>query len=280
MKTTSAPHATPHRLARYAGTLSLGLVMAATLLAPGAALAAPRQPAPRNETCATTACVIAFGDHAIQLRLNSLATLSTKITNQQNLGHITSAQAGTLQSDVSTNQSGLNALKAKLDAETVIANARQDVRAIYAQFRIYIVVLPRDYNEVWLDILQNVQAKILAAEPQVQNAINSAAGLTDKDNDGDIAEANAKFTDLQNQVTNAGNQLSAATSLEGSLTAANFDASPTAYKTNWDSFRDDIHVSHQDVQAAAADLHKIAAILKELIAEQTAAANSPATGEP
>ncbi|HEY7780277.1 MAG TPA: hypothetical protein VIC85_08715 [Ktedonobacterales bacterium] len=275
MKTTTTTHKAPGRFARHLGALGFGLVMAIALLAPGAALAAPR-----NTTCSTVACVIAFGDHAIQLRLNSLATLSTKITNQQNLNHITNAQAGVLQSDVSTNQSGLNALKTKLDAETVIANARQDVRDIYTQFRIYIVVLPRDFNEVWLNILQNVQAKILAAEPKVQSAINSAAGLSDKDNDGDVAEMNAKFTDLQNQVTNAGNQLSAAASLEGSLTAANFDASPTAYKTNWDSFRDDIRVAHQDDQAAANDLHTITRIMQELIAEQNEAANSPATGEP
>lgn len=42
---------------------------------------------------------------------------------------------------------GLNALKAKLDAETTAQIARADVKSIYTGYRIYELVLPRDFNQ-------------------------------------------------------------------------------------------------------------------------------------
>jgi hypothetical protein len=235
--------------------------MAIALLTPGAALAAP-------QTCTTVQCVIAFGDQQITNRLNSLNTLSGKITNQRDLGHLTSAQAGTLQGNVTTNQNGLTALKTKLDAETRIAAARQDVRTIYTQFRIYAVVLPRDYHVIWLDILVNMDAKLRAAQPKIQEAIADASGLSDPDKDGDMAELNAAFSDFQAQLSAAEGQIDGAQGLLPTLTAANFDANPSLYQQNWTDFRNDIRTAHHDIVAAAADLHKIARVLKDLINEQ------------
>ncbi len=46
-----------------------------------------------------------------------------------------------------TQVNGLNALKTTLDGETTVQAARADIQTIYKGYRIYALVLPRDYNQ-------------------------------------------------------------------------------------------------------------------------------------
>lgn len=270
---------TPRRLARALTAGGLGAAMAVALLLPGTTTLA----APQDDPCpqpVTLQCAISFGNTQIDKRTTDLNTLTGKIQTQLKDGHITSNQAGPLTSDVSTNESGLGALKTKLDGDTTLQDARTDIRSIYTNFRIYIVVLPRDYNEMWLDILTNVQAKMTGAESQVQNAINAVSTLNDKDNDGDLATINAAFSDYQAQLSAAESQINTANGLLPQFTPQNFNADPSGYKGNWDAFRAAIKSAHGDVLAAAADLHKIAKVTKDLAGEQNLAAGATDTDEP
>jgi hypothetical protein len=256
----------PRHLARLLGPLGMGCALLAAALGSGAAHAAP---AARPRTaCTTVQCVIQFGDTAIQARITALGTLGGKITDALNDKRISQSDAAALQGDVGTNQSGLTQLKAKLDAETDIAAARQDVKAIYTQFRIFAVVLPRDYNEIWLDAANEVVGDLQGAAGKVQDALTKAASLTDTDHDGDLATANAAFSDEQGQVTAAQGQISTAQGLIASLTPQSFDGDPPGYRGTFATFHGAIRTAHTDLVAAAADLHKIDRVLIELLAEQ------------
>ncbi len=264
----------PYRLARRAGVFGLGAMLAVSVLAPGLALATPRA------TCITVQCIIAFGDNAIAVRQTALTNLSNKVAAQLSAGHITSAQAGVLSSDVSANASGLSALKTKLDAETDMTAARTDVKSIYVRFRIFAVVLPRDYHEIWLDILINVDARLRALQPKIEGIIDKLSNLNDPDNDRDIAAIKAAYADMKAQLTSAEGQIDGAQGLLPSLTPANFNADPILYRTNFTDFHNDIKEAHIDILAAVADLHKMTRIAKELAAEQNLPAGAQPAAEP
>lgn len=233
-------------------------VLAGAAALPATALAAPSHAANTANaatSCATVQCVITFGDGEIARRLTSLNTFSGKVTSQLNAGHLTSAQAGTLQTDATDNENGLNALKTKLDAETSITAARQDVKNIYEQFRIYAVVLPRDYNTAWLDILQNIDGKLRAAQPKIEYAIDHAPA-------SEQGQLNTLYSDYKAQLQEAESQMDAAQGQIATLTPANYDNDRSVYTTAWQDFRNDTKTAHADVHQAASDLHQIAQILK------------------
>jgi len=107
--------------------IALGLAASIALGGAGAAtaLAAPAHPALPTCTRTDVKCVIAFGDQRIDERTAALTKLNDKANAQVAAGHITSSQASAILADVTSNQSGLTALKSKLDAETDATAARQ-----------------------------------------------------------------------------------------------------------------------------------------------------------
>jgi hypothetical protein len=263
----------PRKVACWLGALACALTLAAAAGTSGTASAAPRT------TCTNVQCVIQFGDTQITNRLTALSTLCSKVAAQQTANHITGAQAGAISADCgpsSANVTGLTALKAKLDAETTMAQARADVKNIYEQFRIYAVVLPRDYNEVWLDILTNVDQKLRGVQPKIDAAIDAASGLPDKDNDKE--KINSAFADFKNQLTAAEGQIDGAQGLIPTLSVSAFNNTPSTYKTDYTDYRNDIHTAHQDIAAATKDLHVVAQALKDLVGDQTG--GSRATTKP
>ena len=256
------------RLLRSVPRHLLALGMAASIALGGAgaapALAAPASPS--STALSTTAaltrcartdvkCVIAFGDQRIDERTAALTKLNDKANAQVAAGHITSSQAGAIQADVTSNQSGLGTLKNKLDAETDADAARQDVRNIYAQFRIYAVALPRDYHEIVLDIMTNVQAKLAGLEPKLQQAIASAPASEQQ-------QLNSLYSDYTAKVSAASTQITNANGLVSYFTPDNFNNNQATYHTNWLNFRSDILAGRADLRQAANDLHQMAKILK------------------
>jgi multidrug resistance efflux pump len=234
----------PRRLA-VVGTLA---AVAAGLVVPATALAAPAK------TC-DLSCVIGVGDTQITNRLNALNTLSGKVTTHQNAGRLTSAQAASLQNDITTNESGLMALKAKLDAAPDVTTARQDVRSIYTDFRIYVVVLPRDYRIMWLDILSNVDAKLRSLQPKIEAAIDKAPA-------SEQAQLNQLYSDYKAQLAEAEAQIDAAQGQIATLTVANFNNARTVFETAKLDMTTDLKTAHRDIHQAASDLHQMVTILR------------------
>ncbi len=255
MNITSLLGRLPRRAAMLgvAGALALGvaLPMTATGFTPVAAAS--------DASCnGNVQCIITFGDQRINERLTALTTLSGKANEQFKDGRITSDQNNSIQGDVTTNQNNLTALKTKLDAEMTATAARADVLSIYVTYRIFAVVLPRDYRELALDIEMHIDQNLRNGEPTIQNAINSAPA-------SEQPQLNSLFSDMKSQLSNAETQIDAAQSQIPALTPQNYDSNKSAVEAALQNFRDDENAAHGYIKAAASDLHQIAQILKSNI---------------
>jgi hypothetical protein len=237
------------RAAAVAG--GLGLLIASAIIPLSGFAATP------TGLCAPTdyTCVIHYGDMAIAARQVSLSTLNSRVTTQFKAGRISSSDNATLTSDIASNESGLSALKARLDADTDATTARADFRSIYTTFRIYAVVLPRDYHELWLDMIIHKDNQLQGHETLIQDAINGAPASVQ-------AQANQLFTDYKTQVTNSLAQAAAAQQIIPQLTPAAFNSDPTSYKTTLTTYKTDIRTAAQDTKTAIYDLSQIVQLLK------------------
>ncbi len=220
--------------------VAVGILITLTLgmLVPSIAFAATASPHPCSST--DTQCFIAVGNQFIALRQTALTALSGKVTARQYDHLITIDQANVLQSDISTNQSGLTSLKSKL----------------VFQFRIFAVVLPRDYRRLYLDIAVNIDIKLRSLGPRVQQAIKNAPA-------GEQAQLNTLFNDYKAQLSTAESQFDLAQADFPALTPANFNYNRSTYLTtlsNLDATEQTIHIA---LKQAGNDLHQIAHILKD-----------------
>jgi septal ring factor EnvC (AmiA/AmiB activator) len=237
-------------LLSLAATSVLGLFV---LLTPAFAFAATANGAKCDK--ADTQCFIAFGDKAIAARQSSLETLSDKITAQRKASNITDDQAAALQADVKTNHNDLATLKARLDADKNAQAARQDVEAIYTQFRIYAVVLPRDYRRLHVDVEIVVRGKLVNLEPQLQQAIQHASASKQ-------AKLNPLYSDYKAQLASAEGQIDSAQKLFPALTPTNFNLNRSTYEAALAKLKTSESAAHNALHKAGDDLHQITQILK------------------
>lgn len=209
-----------------------------------------------NQMCTAkdVKCIIQFGDQQISARLTALNKLNTTIADDHNKKLIDDDHANALQTDVNTNISGLNALKTKLDGESDAAAARQDVMNIYTQFRIYAVVLPRDLRRLHLAIEITVDNKLSALKTPTGNLIDKA---TDHK-----TELNNLFSDFKSQLSDAESKIDLAQQTWPLLTPNSYNTDRPTYVTNLKNLTSYERTAHADLHKAAADLHKIAQILK------------------
>jgi uncharacterized protein YukE len=246
---------------------TLGLLLIAAL--PAIALAAPKQ---ANETkCGTDiACVKKAGDDLIAKRQTSLDAMATKINGLVTKGHLTSTQANPLLDQINTNKSGLSALKTKLDGETDIAAARTDVKNIFLQFRIYAVFLPRTRHVVELDLMTNVDAKMKAAEPKIEDAIAKAP-------DDKKDQLNTLYADFKAQLKEAEAQIDAGQGQLPVLTPNTFNTDKATYDKAFDALKSDTKAAHDALEKARDDLRQIATILGAKSDKGTPAPKNTAT---
>src|ERR1019366_3967978 len=228
---------------------AVAMLSIALLAAPATTFAASLQTA----KCANkdVPCVIAFGNQAIVARQNALTTLSGKVTAQLNKGNINSDQSAVLQADITTNQNNLATLKARLDGETTVQAARQDIENIYTQLRIFAVVVPRDYRRLHVDIESVLEAKLKNLEPQLQKSISNAPA-------NEQASLNALYSDYTQQVATAETQIDMALALLPTLTPANYNTDRTTYTNNLHNLKTTETTAHTALHQAAKDLHQIA----------------------
>lgn len=199
-------------------------------------------------------CIISFGNQRIAERNAALNTLSGKITTQLNAKHINSDQASVLQADVATNLANLATLQHKLDAETTASAARQDVQNIYLQFRIYAVVLPRDYREIHTNIAANLDAYLKNEETGLQQQISSAPA--DKQQ-----QLNTLYADYTAHVSDAAKQVDTAQAGFPTLTPSTFNTNRSVYSATLASVTAADRAAHNDLHQAVQDLNQINTLL-------------------
>lgn len=84
--------------------------------------------------------IISRGDQEIQRRLTALNAAAKTLAQTEKLS---ATDKQTLTDEVNTTISGLTTLKAKLDADTTLADARVDAKSIVTGYRVYALVLPK-----------------------------------------------------------------------------------------------------------------------------------------
>jgi hypothetical protein len=220
---------------------ALGLVGSAVSAAPVAAAG----------KCTTVSCVQQFGDQQIDARLDALNKLNDDAQNHKGL---TDQQRQVIEGDVSTNENGLRALRKQLDGETDIKAALTDVKNIYVQFRIYAVVLPRDYGEIELFFEQNIITRMTDANQTITDLIQKA-----KDKGDDVTQLLALQADYNAKLADATSNTNNAQGLIPGLTPANYPGTDQTLKT----YHTDLKNARTDIAAAAKDLHQMLQILKQ-----------------
>lgn len=235
--------------------LGLGALaaLAAGVLVPVTVFAAPAQQA---FGCAgNVQCIIQFGDARIAERQAALTKAAATINAELSKTHITQDQANTLLGYVNEGQTDMTQIKAKLDADTTATDARQDVKAIYENYRIFAVLLPKTHFGLWSDIATNVKDKLRDLQPKIEDAISKAPA-------GEQAQLNSLYSDYKAQLSEAESQLDAAQGQFATLTVQIFNTDPTTYKTAFEDCRNDLKAAHTAIKQSASDLHQIVQIIK------------------
>ena len=174
----------------------LGLAGSLLVVSTGAATAVTTPAGPAGKTvCATQAAAArttptveslrAFGDCEINRRFTTLTDLSARITASKVM---TSAHKSTLQSEIASTRSGLTALKATIDSETVIAALKADIVKIATDYRVYVLVVPQVHlvngadgvlaaQSKFADINTRLSARIAAAKAAGKDTTAAQASL-------------------------------------------------------------------------------------------------------
>lgn len=233
-----------------ASTLAL-LVISALL--PATAFAAGPEGQPK---CATNdvKCVITYGDTLIVKRQRSLNALNTKTTVDLNNHEITDSQASVLKADVAAAQASLIDYKKRLDAETNVPSARQDLSDLWTQLRIYAVVLPRDYRTLNLDHQINAETLMQNIAPVIQ------AGLTYAPNDKQ-SQLNTLYNDYTKQLADAQPQIQTVQGALPAFTVANYNQHRADFQTSKDTTDKALKAGSTALFKAADDLKQMAKLL-------------------
>ena len=196
--------------------------------------------------------IITKGDQEITRRLTSLSKLASKINAATKL---TDADKATLTAEVNATISGLNTLKAKLDAETTVAAARADVQSIYTEYRVYALVAPKVGLVKVADDQQVAEQKLQALIQKFQTRLNAA-------------KAKGKNVDALETVLNDMTQkVNASASVSSAVQAKVIGLQPTDYNSDHTILSGtsaQLKTAHANNVAAYNDAKQIVAGLKNL----------------
>ena len=196
--------------------------------------------------------IITRGDQEIARRLASLSTLSSKINAATKL---TSSDKATLTAEVNATVDGLNALKAKLDADTTVAEARTDVQSIYTEYRVYALVAPKIALVKVADDQQVAEQKLQTLIQKFQTRLNAA-----KAKGKNVSALETVLADMTQKV-------SASVSVSSAVQAKVIGLQPTDYNNDHAVLSGDsaqLKAAHADNVAAYQDAKRIVAGLKGL----------------
>ena len=150
--------------------------------------------------------VIAKGDGYITQRLTTLNGNLTQINDAKRL----SADAKTaFTTNVNTDISGLTTLKAKIDADTDLPTAREDVKSIFTTYRVYALFDPQTHLLVAADTMTTTSDMLNDFADKLESRINQASASGSVANlQTLLADMRAKITDAKTQYGNVETQVS------------------------------------------------------------------------
>ncbi len=235
--------------------IAIGVAGASTLLL-GFAFSASAATTPATGTSAslTLAQVIARSDTTIDKRIQALTTMATRMSAMKN---VQSSTETTLASQTQAKIASLTTLKAKIDADTDLATARADAKAIVSTGKVAVsetrqVSQSARVSDVVASIAK-IQTKLETRITADQSAGKDVSALQTA-----YADMTAKIADATAQATTAQN---GAVSLKSAAGQSAIKASNKAIVTA-DSAA--IKTATADLKAARADITTIMNGLKSL----------------
>lgn len=109
-------------------------------------------------------------DKLISNRIESLNTLLQRVTNDSRLS---ADEKSSLSSQIQSTIDGLNALKAKINADTDVDTAKADAKTIVTSYYIYRMFVPKIRLLLAVDNLQALSLKLSGTSTSIQNLINT-----------------------------------------------------------------------------------------------------------
>lgn len=136
-----------------------------------------------------------LGDALIDHRLATVNQFVTSLTINKTL---TADQITTLKTLATTTTNGLTALRAKIDADTVVETAKADVKSIFDTYHVYAVLMPKLHLTTSESELQAMIDKLNSLTSRIQKTIDAkkAAGV-------DTTALSTALTDFSTQLIDA-----------------------------------------------------------------------------
>ena len=210
----------------------------------GAAASAAASAAPSGaKGAAVLAALKAFANCEINRRETTLTTLSAHITSSKT---ITSTDAAALQSEISSEKSGLSSLESKIDADTTLVTLRADIVTIVTGYRVYVLVVPQSNLTIAADTVLATQARFASLNTALSNAIATAQA-----NGKDTTAAQADLDAMNASVTAAMNLASPLPAQLIALTPAEYNAGTAGPILT--SSRKALGQARDDLKSAVAD---------------------------
>jgi hypothetical protein len=135
----------------------------------------------------------ALGDCEINRRLVTIQVLQDHVSNPNGL---TDSDRSALQSLLTADTTGLNALKSKIDGESDVATLRSDIGTIVPGYRIYVLMVPMTAEVIAADNQAAAVGRLTTVAGKLQARINTASGKGKN-----VSQAQ---TDLTNMTTSLG----------------------------------------------------------------------------
>ncbi len=190
------------------------------------------------------------GDMEIERRIVALNKLIERIDKIRKLS---ATQKTELKARVQTEIDTLNALKAKIDADTDITTLKADVKSIVDSYRVFVVFMPQIRLIAAGDRLLTVAANLSAISTKLQTRITEAQAAGK-----DVTQLNTYLTDLNAKVANANTQANAVITEALTLTPEGYPGN----KTTIQALRAKIKTGTADAQTARKDAQSILKQLK------------------
>jgi hypothetical protein len=185
-------------------------------------------------------------DARIDGRLETLRALSTAIGGAQRL---TSAHKSSLQGIVSADQTGLTALRTKVDGETTVAAVKTDATSMVNDYRIYLLATPQVHLVIAADLETAAATALSQAADKLSAAIDAA-----KKAGKDTSKAEADLADLRTQIS------AATTAISGkadAILAVKPGPDANAIHAAVTPVRDAVHTARGDLKKGAQDAKAI-----------------------
>ena len=176
-----------------AAALALGAAGSAYAATPGATATTTASTASTGKTTAAQARLTAAKDLAASRIQGRLATLHALALAVQDSKYLAPAEQATLSTQISSDLSGLTALRTKVSAETTVAAVRSDETAMVDDYRVYLLMAPQAR-------LTEALAAETDAASTLQKVYVALSDLLPKQSGGGTSEQKSELADLQSQI--------------------------------------------------------------------------------